>query len=234
MEKLRFLILTVLFTALLAGTGMAQSKQVRNTSTYGQPTTNAATQLSMRIEQGKVWVNGNLIPKKELPHGLQELHPDFFYQAKVYGRKEIPFSFDGRDYVVKAEKIVELPPRSGQLVGNSTQGPVDDQAAMEEYYSQLKRDSPGLFYSMTREANLTMQARELVYKYQFAAPKEQNKIREELRDVLSQLFDINERNRELEIEELQQMIDAAQKEIEVRKVNKDLILDNTLDDLVGE
>lgn len=231
MSHFRLLSTLILLAGFLFGTVKAQSRQVRQDYNVAQPDTEKNSALSMRIENSKVWINGNLVPKTDLPESLQALHPDLFYQAKVFGRKEMPFSMDGHDYLVRADKIVELPPRNGQLVENVETTP---HSAMEEYYSNLKRESPSLFYSMTREANLTLQARDLVYKYQFASPKEQNKIRKELRDVLSQLFDINERNRELEIQELQEMIDAAQEEINVRKVNKKLILDNTLRELVGE
>lgn len=229
----RFFILLIALAALMAGSVKAQNPDIRKISNGGDNVYQSnVEQLSLRIEGGKVWVNGNLVPKKELPKGLRELDPNFYYTTAVFGIREISFNLQGKDYLVKADKIVELPPRSTKEVNPAAN--MDSQAAMEEYYSNLKRETPSLFYSMTREAVLTEQARNLVYQYQFAKGDQLKDIRKQLSGILEQLFEINERNRELEILELQQMIDIARKEVEMRRQNKSLIIDNTMEELLGK
>jgi hypothetical protein len=51
---------------------------------------------------------------------------------------------------------------------------------------------------------------------------------------LGQLYDINERNKELEIEELEDMIDAAKKEVQYRKTHKSEIIGRSLENLLKE
>lgn len=228
----RFFTLLIALMALTAGSVEAQNAEPRQISNDRQVYQSNVEQLSLRIESGKVWVNGNLVPKKDLPEGLRTLDPNFYYTTAVFGIREISFNLQGKDYLVKADKVVELPPRPTSK--NKVYAQETSQAAMEEYYSNLKRESPSLFYSMNREAVLTEQARNLIYQYQFAKGESLKSIRSDLRDVLEQLFEINERNRELEILQLQQMIDVARKEVEMRKENKSLIIDNTLKELIGE
>ena len=213
---------------------LAQDPGIRKISSdYGDTYSQAkqVSQISLRIEEGKVWVNGNLVPRKELPKGLRDIDPNIHYKSAAFGVGEISFNLAGTDYLVKDDQIRELPSRTTDLV------PVKDRPstdAMEEYYSNLKRESPNLFYSLSREAALTERARNLVYEYQLTKGKERAKVKDELRVVLGQLFEINEHNRQKEIIELQQMIDAAQKEIQYRKANQDLIIENTMKELIGE
>lgn len=228
---IRFFILLLASVALAAGNAHTQNPDIRKISTEEPGYSNNASQLSLRIEGGKVWINGNLMPKKDLPAGLRELDPNFYYQTAAFGIREIAFNLQGKDYLVKADKVVELPARPTAKEKGYDKG---QQAAMEEYYSNLKREAPNLFYSMNREAMLTEQARGLLYQYQFAKDEDAASIRKELRSVLEQLFEINERNRELEILELQEMIDVARKEVQIRRENKSLIIDNTLKGLIGE
>ena len=47
--------------------------------------------ISVRIEDGKVWVNGNLVPRKDLPKSLKQVNPAVFYQAAIFGVNDISF-----------------------------------------------------------------------------------------------------------------------------------------------
>lgn len=190
----------------------------------------APASISVRIEDGKVWVNGNLVPSKELPASLKEVNPAVFYQAAIFGVKDISFQLMGHEYLVRDGKITEAPARPRMARDNSLQ----QQTAAEAYYSNLKREAPGLFYSLSREGALYEECRRLLIDHQLAQGKQKDKIREEIRLVIGQLFDINERNKELEIRQLEQMIEAARKEVELRKANKSLIIDKTLKDLLDE
>lgn len=214
------------------GSVQAQQPQIRQISSENQVYGNKSSQLNLRIEEGKVWVNGNLLSKKNLPKSLRQIDERIFYQSVVFGLGEIAFSIQGREYLVKDNKVIELPSRSA-VTANSTSMGKSQQAAMEDYYSNMKKEAPALFYSLAREAALAEQCRNLLIEFQTAPPREQKQIRKDLRTILDQLFDINEHNQQMEIKELQQMIDAAEQEVQLRKENKDAIIENTLEDLLG-
>ena len=110
----------------------------------------------------------------------------------------------------------------------------NSKSATEAYYSQLKRESPNLFYGLSREGALLEEIRTLLIDYSVAQGKQREKIKEEIRLVLGQLYDINERNKEMEIEELEDMIQAAKAEVQYRKAHKSDIIDNSLNNLLKE
>jgi hypothetical protein len=212
----------------------AQNNVLRNSevSTYQRSPVRVTTGLNLRIEDGKFWINGNLIPTKDLPKSLQSIDKSIFYQAAVTGMDELAFSLGGNDFTVRENKITEISrQQDNQLTGQSGLSNSSNRAR-EDYFSQIKREAPGLFYSLNYEGALYEEARGLVASYHRAKGKERDEIRQNLRTVLSQLFDINEHNRELEILQLQQMIESANEEVQYRKANKAVILDNTLDQVL--
>jgi hypothetical protein len=221
----------MMFSHLIGQSNTLRSSEASN---YQRSPVRVTTGLNFRIEDGKFWINGNLIPSKDLPKSLQGIDKAIFYQAAVNGMDELGFSLGGNDYTVRENKISEVAPpvqRQLNIQPELTSNTTTNRAA-EDYYSQIKREAPGLFYSLNYEGALYEQARGLVADYQVAKGKKRDQIREELRVVLSQLFDINEHNRELEIKELQQMIESAKEEVQYRKANKAAILDNTLDQVL--
>lgn len=230
-----------LLGALLFCVGIAakgQVEQARNSSeaNFEQSAGSGQEGLNFRIENGKCWINGNLVAAKDLPKGLQNLDKAIFYQAAVFGIPEISFVLGGKEYLVRKNRIVELEPvqRGALNVAANSLGNSSEQRVAEEYYSQLKRESPGLFYGMSYEGALYEQCRTLLLDYQMAKGSQKEKIREELRLVLGQLFEINERNRELELEQLERMLETARKEVSYRKANKSVIIQNTLDQLLDD
>jgi hypothetical protein len=235
MNVLRLICLSGL--VMIAFSGLpAQSNTLRNSevSTYQRAPVRVTTGLNFRIEDGKFWINGNLIATKDLPKSLQAIDKSVFYQAAVNGMDEIGFSLGGNDYIVRENRISEIAQQtSNQLpLLSQSSNSTDNNRAAEDYYSQIKREAPGLFYSLNHEGALYEKARALAYSYQKANGKQRDKIRGELRVVLSQLFDINEHNSELEIQELEQMIESAKEEIQFRKANKPTIIDNALKELL--
>ncbi|MEM7036325.1 MAG: hypothetical protein AAF570_05035, partial [Bacteroidota bacterium] len=174
---------------------------------------------------------GNLVADEQLPESLRNLNPAVFYQAAVFGIQDITFALGAHEYLVRDGKIIEVPSRVEEP---KTESETVDLSTKEAYYSQLKKEAPGLFYSLSREGALYEQCRGLLIDYQMADGKVKDKIREEIRLVLGQLYDINERNRELEIKQLEQMLDVAKKEMTYRKLHRSDIIGQTLDDLLKE
>ena len=160
---------------------------------------------------------------------MQRIDPDIYYETSVAGVDAFTFNLGDRYYQVQSGKLTEV---AGE--GQSDELTYDRKTATEAYYSQLKREAPSLFYGLSREGVLLEQVRSLLMEYSVAQGKQRDKIREEIRLVLGQLYDINERNKELEIAELEEMIQAAKEEVQYRKAHKSEIIDNSLNNLLKE
>lgn len=182
-----------------------------------------------KIDAGRVFLNGRLIPSQNLPSSLQKVDPDIYYETTVAGVTEFTFNLGERDYLVANGNVTEL---SGE--GQSDQLTAGNKTATEAYYSQLKRESPGLFYGLGREGILLEEVRSLLMDYSVAQGTQREKVKEDIRLVLGQLYDINQRNKEMEIEELEDMIQAAKEEVQYRKAHKSEIIDNSLKNLLRE
>lgn len=232
----RFLISSILFilSPALVGAQVQNAPSRANTinaNIQQTPTSRAVSSLTFRIEGGKFWINGNLVQEQNLPKSLLEIDRNLFYQTTVFGIEEITFSLRGRNYLVKDDRVVEFAnDKETQPAYEQRKG----QEAAQGYYSDIKRESPTLFQSMNREGMLYEQAQRLVWQYQKAKSKDKPAIKDELRSVLGQIFDLNERNRELEIRELEQMIESAKREVSYRKSSKQAIVNNALEELLAQ
>lgn len=195
----------------------------------GTVNTTVNSTIKFKIDQGKVSINGKAIPPAELPSSLQRVSPDIYYETTVAGVNAFTFNLGDRNYLVQNGKLSEV---AGEGQGNELA--YDRKTATEAYYSQLKRESPNLFYGLSREGVLLEQIRSLLLEYSVAQGKQREKIREEIRLVLGQLYDINQRNKELELQELEDMIKAAKDEVQYRKLHKSEIIDNSLNQLLRE
>lgn len=185
---------------------------------------------TFRIDKGKVWIDDKPAKPDDLPPSLKKIDPAIFYEANISGLDAFSFSLNGHTYWVSKGRIQELDAKQMEAdLANS------ERLAAEAYYSQLKKESPNLFYGLSREGMLLEKIRTLLLDYsETKNNKRKAEIREELRSVLSQLFDLNERNQELEIKELEEMLESAKEELKFRKTNKNKIIDRSLEDLLRE
>jgi hypothetical protein len=189
------------------------------------------SRVSMRIENGKVWVNEKQVPAQELPRSLRDIHPSLYYETAGQGITEIAFNLGASEYLLRDGKIVEVERRTTSKSAEPAGGYADIEAK-KSYYSQLKKDSPGLFYSLGREAALVEQVKSLLLEYDMAPRERKDKVSAEIKLLLDQLFDINEHNQVMEIEQLEQMLDAAKTEVKYRQKNKSIIVDQMATDLL--
>jgi hypothetical protein len=210
---------------LMIGTA-AWSQSPRERQVSYDDISNRKDHTTLRIDAGKVWIDGKTIPTDKLPASLQDIDPSIYYESTVGGVTEYTFNLGDHFYLVQNGALTEIDAEAVEPVG------YDSKTATEAYYSQLKRESPGLFYGLSREGVLLEQVRTLLIDYSRARSKDKPTIKEEIRLVLGQLYDINERNKELEIAELEDMIEAAKKEVQYRKEHKGEIIDQSLDNLL--
>jgi hypothetical protein len=185
---------------------------------------------TFRIDRGKVWIDDKPAKSDELPASLKKIDPSIYYEANISGLDAFSFSLNGHTYWVSKGKITEVDTR--QMESDQANS---ERLAAEAYYSQLKKESPNLFYGLSREGMLLEKIRSLLLDYSGTKNnKRRAEIKEELRGVLAQLFDLNERNQELEIQELEEMLESAKEELKFRKTNKSKIIDKSLEDLLRE
>ncbi|MEM0996535.1 MAG: hypothetical protein AAGN35_05635 [Bacteroidota bacterium] len=227
--------ISIVLLALLMGAGLFAQQPARVSlpveKSFARVQSNLpAGRVSMRIQEGKIWVNDKLIPKKELPKSLRELDKAIYYETAVFGVQDVAFNLGEYNYLLRDGKIVEL--ERPKMPKSNTNSGYADLEAKKAYYSQLKKDAPGLFYSLSREAALVEQVRSLLIEYEVAPEKQKAKLKAEMRLLLDQLFDINEHNQKMEITELEQMLDAAKQEVKFRQDNKGKIVTKMLDDLL--
>lgn len=229
--KLRILI-ALIGTMLSAGLYAQQPKRVMLKESSGADYNPAVVQsrVSMRIENGKVWVNDRLVPPQELPKSLRNIHPSLYYETAGQGITEVAFNLGEYEYLLRDGRIMETEKRTTSK--SAEPAGYADIEAKKSYYSQLKKDSPGLFYSLSREAALVEQVRSLLLEYDMAPADRKGKVSAEIRLLLDQLFDINEHNQIMEIEQLEKMLDAAKSEVKFRQKNKSKIVDQMATDLL--
>jgi hypothetical protein len=223
--------LCLILLLLTAGSALwsQQAIEHKKASYPSENSRSAADITRLRIDQGKVFLNDKNIAPAALPASLQRISPDIYYETQVAGVDAFTFNLGDRFYQVQNGKLTEV-----ESEGQGPDPSYDRKGATEAYYSQLKRESPSLFYGLSREGVLLEQVRSLLMEYSVSQGKQKEKIREEIRLVLGQLYDINQRNKELEIAELEDMIEAAKEEVQYRKAHKSEIIENSLNNLLKE
>ena len=81
---------------------------------------------------------------------------------------------------------------------------------------------------------LEVKTQSLAAKYQSAAKAEQQKIRNDLKQKLSVLFEKKEEDRKQEVEKLAQELDELKKSLEIRMKNKSDIINRRMEELLHE
>lgn len=84
----------------------------------------------------------------------------------------------------------------------------------------------------TLEYEIAVEA--LAAKFRKAGADEKVKIKKDLEQNLSFLFDLKEKDREEEVEELEQRLDELKKKMTMRKENKSVIIQRRMEELLGE
>lgn len=183
---------------------------------------------SLRIDNGKVWINGNLVPADDLPESFCNFPPSYHMEISFSGSNEFKFNLNGKPYLLKNNRIIELE--------NNPQVPPPAASGLskEGYFNEIKNESPKLFYRLNREAQLHEECLNLMLDYQVASDDQKPVLREDLKKHLEELFDISYRNQLDEVQLMETDLDAIKKELEFRKKNKDIIVQNRLNELIQD
>ncbi len=113
--------------------------------------------------------------------------------------------------------------------------------ALEDYYiatdrmDKLKEKDPIRYEQLQKKRELEHKSHSFIEEYRATSvQKEKNKLRDELRSVLNELFDLRELDRQQEIKKLTAKIDDLKKVMNERKKRKKDIVERRLKQLLGE
>lgn len=183
---------------------------------------------TFRIEGARVWLNGRLIPKQNLPPSLQNFNPNVRVNMSLCCNfPSHSFTLNGIEYLIKDGKITETAPLNNEPVNNANE--------LQQYFNQMKVNSPGTFNSLTKEAQLEMLARDLTMQYFNAKTvKEKQDIEDQLRVVLDEIFTMKQENIRREIQNLQLSISLLQKKIDDREKLRFDIINRRMQELLNK
>lgn len=99
---------------------------------------------------------------------------------------------------------------------------------------ELKQRNPKRYMRVAEERTLDGNSRTLARKFRTAEGTEKERIREEVKKILDQIFDLRQENRVLEIERLEKKLEELKSNNLERLKNKDEILKRRLMALLGE
>jgi|GEM_PF-5013402 len=164
---------------------------------------------TLRFDQGKVWINGNLVQATQMPVGLQDRIGESDLYASFSGVNAVELVFEGRSYLVKPGRISDM---TG-LQGAKTSNPADTQ-----YMDRLHKSSPETFKALTLEAELNRKTLELSRTFlNTTDPRKRADLRQDLRTHLERLFDLSINNQRKELEFLEKQIELRKEELHVKE-----------------
>lgn len=99
----------------------------------------------------------------------------------------------------------------------------------------VKRKDPEQYERLLREAKLDQESQGLAEEYRRAKnPEEKNRIKQELKTLLEQLFDVREQNKQGEIQHLEEELARLKSTMTERRKNKPQIVTARVEELLDE
>ena len=233
--------MTLSRTACLALIGVVLGACLASPAQAQQPRT-------LSIRDGKVIIDGQTIDARRLPPGLEigsmEAHYHFVgIEQPVVEIGDQLYAVTDRlepiseDEVRRRNASVIL--RGGQqsslqAMAPSRPGARDLQAAHQQYLSELRQHSHGLYERLMREQQMDAETRELarVIRLLPEGPERQAQI-DTLRATLNRIFDLKQENRLREIEKLQQQMMELQRSLQKRERMREAMIDRRMRELIG-
>lgn len=187
---------------------------------------------TIRLENGQLWLNGNLQKSKDLPKSLRSIDPNYFFEARLWGQNELKFSLFGKDYLLAKGKLIEMPTATATPVNRDYNPKV---ANKEDYYSVYKNQAPSLWQGWQIEAQLTLECRQMLMEYELSQDRlEKRDLRNKLEKKMSLLFDLQIANEEAEIKQIEKELLRLKKELDFRRKNKQVILENQIKEITRD
>lgn len=99
---------------------------------------------------------------------------------------------------------------------------------------RIKADDPETYERILQERRMDRDCRDLAEAYKSAEPDEQKRIENQLKDKLNILFDLRQKNRELEIQKLEARLQELKEKNRLRMASKQEIVENRFQELLGK
>ncbi|MEW6041931.1 MAG: hypothetical protein AB1633_10450 [Elusimicrobiota bacterium] len=101
--------------------------------------------------------------------------------------------------------------------------------------SEMKETKPEIYNKLQKVQQLEKKTKELAKQYLATSQQERKaELKIEMRNILSELFDLREEKYNIEIKELEEEINRLKDRINKRKGNKEKIIDKRLESLTSE
>lgn len=196
------------------------------------------------IENGRVFLNGQSIPRANLPQELDLGAFDRFEYNYMAGMAPI-ININGKFFTVQNNRIVYVNPSLrdetafNRFMDNKEAEGVSLQqelVPLEGNYAaiyRIRREDPVLFNRIRREQQLELRSEELAANIRLM-PNGQNRNQKiaELRTLLDTIFEIRQQNQRAEIQRLNNQLELLNNEVRDRQVAKRQIIDQRLQELI--
>lgn len=180
---------------------------------------------TIRLDAGKLWVNGNLLPQQELPPGLQTLTRQTEFYASFQGIRSVELMLGGKSFLIQPERVTDISMISGS--GNRSPLPAD-----QVYLEKLRQEAPETFRALTLEADLNQKAHQLSRAFLTSTDlRKKAELRAELRRTLEQLFDLNILNQTEELAYLESQIALRKAELKIKQGERTRLVAKHLSEL---
>lgn len=166
-------------------------------------------------------------------HGERRMHDPEDGQQPQDGRRFLP-----EDAMRRIEK--EYPEIYAHLERSKQENPQsfrrDSARLLKELQriEQVKREDPELYKVEANELRMNLRVHELTQKIRNSRGEEREGMKKELRGVLNEMFDVREGRKALEMQRLERRMKELQQEIQTRRENKDIIVEQHMQRLIGE
>jgi hypothetical protein len=180
---------------------------------------------SVRLDAGKLWINGNLLPQQEVPPSLQALSRQTEFYASFQGIRSVELLMEGNSFLIQPGRVSDISKISGT-------GPRNPLPTDQVYMEKLRQESPETFKALSLEAELNQRAHQLSRAFLTTADlRKKAEIRTDLRRTLDQLFDLNIRNQSEELEFLESQIALRKEELKIKQGDKTRLVAKNLSEL---
>lgn len=184
--------------------------------------------------------------------GLREASPR---EIRVYGLPSVSIAGSGRFFMADpslanrqlvnqlSELAIELDqnqPRTGHALRDDAMRAAQTAAALphlelQNYWYGLRADDQDLFDDYVRERQLEIEAYELARSIaMLPSGRERLKIEDELRSVLDKGFELKQKNRQREIEQLESRLDELRQSLDERASKRSQIIERRFRELVDQ
>ena len=111
---------------------------------------------------------------------------------------------------------------------------IQDLSMTIEYLTEIKSFSPDMYNQLVLAETLEIKSLKIARDIASTASQEDRLAKsEELKRILTEIFQIRQRERELEINQLAKEIDEMKKRVENRNLHKDKIIDRRFNELIN-